>query len=115
VAPEPRRDLPVPVRVDLRRSDGTGAVEYAVNVSPGGVCLHLKEPLFEGETVHLEFTLPPSGPTVSADGRVVWTQWEEGSAGEVGFYETGVQLRGLDAEVARQLTAYASQPINRRR
>ena len=115
MAPEPRRDLPVPVRVDLRRSDGTTAVEYAVNVSPGGLCLHLKEPLAEGDRFHVEFTLPPSGPAVSAEARVVWTQWEEGSAEEGGFYETGVQLSGLGAEVARQLTAYANQPTNRRR
>lgn len=115
MSPEPRRDLPVPVPVDLRRSDGSSSVEYAVNVSPGGLCLHLKEPLSEGDRVHVEFTLPPSGPTVVADGRVVWTQWEEGGADEGGFYETGLQLGGLDAEVARQLTAYATQPINRRR
>jgi hypothetical protein len=113
---EPRRDLPVPVRVDLRRPDGTTAVEYAVNVSPGGLCLHLKVPIPEGERLWLEFTLPPSGPTVRAEGRVVWTSCEEGATSEEGgFHETGVQLSGLDAEVARQLTAYASQPIDRRR
>lgn len=113
---EPRRDLPVPVPVDLRWSDGSTAVEYAVNVSPGGLCLQLKDPMPVGERLRLEFTLPPSGPTVRAEGRVVWTNWEEGAASEGGgFYETGVQLSGLDAETARQLTAYASQPINRRR
>ena len=115
-ASEPRRDLPIPVPVDLRRSDGSTTLEYAVNISPGGLCLHLKFPIPEGERIRVEFTLPPSGPTVRAEGRVVWTSWEEGGgAEEAGFYETGVQLSGLDAEVARQLSAYASQPIDRRR
>jgi hypothetical protein len=112
---EPRRDLPVPVPVHLRRADGTTAVEYAVNVSPGGLCLHLKNPIPEGDRLRVDFTLPPSGPTVRAEGRVVWTSEEGTTSEEAGFYETGVQLSGLDAEVARQLTAYANQPIDRRR
>jgi hypothetical protein len=113
---EPRRDLPVPVRVDLQRPDGTTVVEYAVNVSPRGLCLHLKHPLSEGDRLRVEFTLPPSGPTVCAEGTVVWTSWEEGASGKEGdFYETGVLLSGVEKEVAQQLSEYASQPIDRRR
>jgi hypothetical protein len=112
---QPRRDLPVPLRVDLRRPDGTTTAEYAVNISPGGLCLHLKNALSEGDRVQVEFTLPPSGPTVRADARVVWTSWEGGEGEEAGFCETGVQLAGIEESVEQQLTAYASQPANRRR
>jgi hypothetical protein len=112
----PRRDLLIPVPVDLRRADGSTTLEYAVNVSPGVLCLHHRFPIPEEERIWVELTLPPSGPTIRAEGRVVWSSWEEGdSAEEAGFYETGAQLSGLDAEVARQLTAYANQPIDRRR
>jgi hypothetical protein len=116
MAAEPRRDLPVPVPVELRRPDGTTAVEYAVNVSPRGLCLQLKDPLTEGDRLGVEFTLPPCGPTVRAEGRVVWTSWEKGASGEGGgFHEAGVQLSGVEEEVEQQLSAYASHPTDRRR
>ncbi len=115
MGPEPRRDFPLPLRVDLRRPEGTTTVEYAVNISPGGLCLHLKDTLTEGDRVEVEFTLPPAGPTLRAEGRVVWTSWH-GDEGEEGrFCETGVQLSGVDESVEQQLFEYASRPANRRR
>ena len=115
MGPEPRRDFPLPLRVDLRRPEGTTTVEYAVNISPGGLCLHLKDTLTEGDRVEVEFTLPPAGPTVRAEGRVAWTNWQ-GAEGEEGrFCETGVQLSRVDESVEQQLFEYASQPTNRRR
>lgn len=110
---EPRRDLPVPVRVEMRRPDGTTTVEYAVNISPGGLCLQLSGGLSEGDEVRVEFTLPPSGPAVSADASVVWTRAARG--GEGSLSEIGLKLRGLEASVREQLAKYASQPVNRRR
>jgi len=112
---EPRRDLPVPLRVELQRPDGTTTVEYAVNISPGGLCLHLEDTLSEGDRVGLGFTLPPSGPTVSADGRVVWTSWQGAEGDEGRFCETGVKFGDLEESVAQRLLEYASQPANRRR
>jgi uncharacterized protein (TIGR02266 family) len=112
---EPRRDLPVPLRVDLRRPDGSTTVEYAVNISPGGLCLQLKDPLAEGDQVQVEFTLPPSGLTVRAEARVVWTNWMGAEGDEEYFCETGLQLAGLDETLRQQLHDYAIQPPNRRR
>jgi hypothetical protein len=112
-ASEPRRDLPVPVRVEMQRPDGTTTVEYAVNVSPGGVCLHLSRGLSEGDEVRVEFTLPPSGPTVSADASVVWTSSPEAEEGQLA--EIGLRLSGIEDSIRQQLAEYASQPINRRR
>jgi hypothetical protein len=112
---EPRRHLPVPLRVDLRRPDGTTAAEYAVNISPGGLCLHVKEALSEGDRIQVEFTLPPAGPTVRGDARVVWTRREGAEGGEGRFCETGVQFVGIEESVQEQLFTYASQPADRRR
>jgi hypothetical protein len=112
---EPRRDLPVPLRVDVRRPDGTTTVEYAVNISPGGLCLHLERALSRGDPVHLEFTLPPSGPVVRADANVVWIKEEEAVGVEGRFCETGVEFSDVEASIAEKLLAYASQPIDRRR
>jgi hypothetical protein len=115
MASEPRRDLPVPLRVELRRPDGTTTVEYAVNISPGGLCLHLEDTLAEGDRVGVEFTLPPSGPAVRADGRVVWTSWKGAEGDDGRFCETGVEFGDLEESVAQQLFEHASQPANRRR
>jgi Tfp pilus assembly protein PilZ len=112
---EPRRDLPVPLRVNLRRPDGTTTVEYAVNISSGGVCLHVKDTLSAGDRVHVEFTLPPSGPTIRADARVEWTSWQGAEGEERRFCETGVQFTGIEESVEQQLFAYARQPVDRRR
>jgi hypothetical protein len=80
------------------RNDGTRSREYAVNLSPGGVGLHLPRPLAVGEAVELAFELPPDGPTVRARGRVVWC--EGGGPGPRGpaalrFRETGVRFEEL--------------------
>jgi uncharacterized protein (TIGR02266 family) len=110
---EPRRDFPLPLRVDLRRPDGTTTVEYAVNISPGGLCLHLEDTLTEGDRVEVEFTLPPAGPTVRAEGRVAWVSCPEAEEGRLS--EIGVQFGNLEDRVRRELAEYASQPANRRR
>ena len=112
---EPRRDLPVPLPVDLRRPGGNTTVEYAVNISPGGLCLQLKDPLTEGDHVQVEFTLPPSGLTVRAEAMVVWTNWRGSEGEEEHFCETGLQLVGVEESLQQQLHDYASQPPNRRR
>ena len=60
MAAESRRDLPVPVPVELRRPDGTTAVEYAVNVSPRGLCLQLSGVEEEVERQLSEYTSHPT-------------------------------------------------------
>jgi len=113
VTPEPRQDLPIPLPVRLLRDGEEPRTVYAVNVSEGGLCLHLREPLPEGEVVRVEFTLPPDGPHVEAEARVVWSG--EGGAGGTGHSETGVRFETLAAELRDALHDYATQPKHRRR
>jgi hypothetical protein len=65
-----------------------------VNLSPGGVCLHLPRPLAVGETVELAFDLPPAGGPVCARGRVIWCE-APGAGGR--FHEAGVRFEELGA------------------
>jgi hypothetical protein len=92
--------------VELTRRDGTRRVEYAVNLSPGGLCLHLPRPIAVGEAVELAFAVPalPAAPAaqsparrVVARGRVIWAEGPaDGRAGgRVRFTETGVRFEGL--------------------
>jgi hypothetical protein len=118
---EPRRDFSVPVPVELVRADGAESHEYAVNLSPRGLCLHHREPLSVGEQVRVRFSLPGEDAALEARGKVVWSSAAgegegegEGDA-EVGLRESGVHLLDLDDSQRERLRHFASQPINRRR
>ena len=112
---EPRRDFSVPIRVVVQRGDGTELEEFALNLSPYGICVHSREGWEVGEHVTLSFRLPPEGPDVHAGAHVVWSnQSEEETPGGASLWETGLHLT-VDPELAAVLRAWASQPIDRRR
>ena len=91
--------------MELTRRDGSRRTEYAVNLSPGGLCLHLPRPIAVGEVVELAFAIPaPSaaelaipGGRIVAHGRVIWAERraEGAGGGRVRFTETGVRFEGL--------------------
>ena len=110
---DPRQDLSIPLPVRLLQEGAEPRTVYAVNVSEGGLCLHLREPLPEGEVVTLEFTLPPDGPRVEARARVVWSGGS--GPGPSGHAETGVRFESLAAELREALHAYATGPTHSRR
>ncbi len=112
---DPRRDFSVPIPVEVQRADGSRETEYAVNLSPRGLCLHLRRAIAVGEQVALRFLLPPDGPAVEAAGKVVWIGDEGQIDGSLRFWETGVHLVDLSPQVREALDRFASQPINRRR
>ncbi len=112
---DPRRDFSAPISVEVRRTNGSRSTEIAVNLSPRGVCLRVRDPLEVGEQVGLHFTLPPAGPTIVATGRVVWTGHDEQVDGETRSWETGVHLTELGASERAALGEFASQPVDRRR
>lgn len=112
---DPRRDFSVPIQVEVRRSDGTCDLEYAVNLSPRGLCIQLRRPIAVGEQVELRFALPPSGPSILTSGKVVWAGNEGQIDGPKRFWETGVHLPDLPESAREALMHFASQPINRRR
>ncbi len=121
---EPRRDFSVPVRIELWRAGGRRCEEFAVNASPGGLCIHASKALRVGEQVRVVFTIPPEGPRVDAPARVVWSTRREEEEPETApggaeaerehFWETGLHLE-LGPDAAQALAAWASQPIDRRR
>lgn len=89
------------------RGDGARSREYAVNLSPGGIGLHLPQPLAVGEAIEVVFELPPDGRAIRARGRVIWCE-ETGAASALRgapFRETGVRFEGLgeaDREAIRR-------------
>ncbi|MBM4382686.1 MAG: PilZ domain-containing protein [Deltaproteobacteria bacterium] len=110
---DPRRDFVATIEVELRREDGGLERARAVNLSPRGLCVHLRRAIEIGERVEVAFTLPPNGPEIRAHGKVVWTS----NAGDLGaaLFETGVHLLDLEPAASAALSEFANQPTNRRR
>lgn len=88
--------MPLPITVVDR--SGERRREYALNLSPSGIGLHLPRPLAAGETLQLGFVLPDRSGNIEARARVVWAERTPPSAG-ARFYEVGVRFEVLgDAE-----------------
>jgi uncharacterized protein (TIGR02266 family) len=112
---ESRRDLAVPIRVTLTRPGGEQSKEYAVNLSAGGVCLQVREPLGVGARVTLDFELPSDGEPVHLSGRVVWCTDEGELGGHARFCEMGLQFDKLDPALGERLARFAAQAGDSRR
>lgn len=104
---EPRRDLPVPLAVEVVGRDGVARVEYAVNVSSAGIGLHLPRPLPAGETLALAFPLPDGGGRIEARGRVAWSETVLRTA-RARFREVGIRFEVLRDEDRRRLARFAA-------
>ena len=113
--PQPRRDFTVPLRVDITLPDGSVCHEYAVNISPGGLCLHVSHPLPAEAVLPVRLELPPEGLEVRALGFVAWTSWHEDDDEAERFWETGLQFQEINATMRERIHSWASQPKNRRR
>ena len=112
---DPRRDFSVPIPVELSLDGAEATQEYAVNLSPRGLCLHVREPITVGTRVEVAFVLPPEAFRVEASGKIVWSS-HEGEIGVPGrFFEAGIHLDGISDEACERLRDYACQPVLRRR
>ncbi|MDD1633058.1 MAG: PilZ domain-containing protein [Methylococcaceae bacterium] len=105
---EPRRDLAVPIAVDVFRRDGEAALEYATNLSPGGVCLHARLRLTVGENVTVAFALPGDEGRIRARGRVTWREDDDPRA-EARFLETGVRFEVVDETDRERITRFVRE------
>jgi hypothetical protein len=112
---EPRRELAIPLPVRVERPEGGISTEYAVNLSPGGACLHLECRLAVGARVRLTFDLPPEGPHIEVLAAVVWSSDAAERPSGTRFFETGVRFEELPEAARQKLLAFASQPTDRRR
>jgi uncharacterized protein (TIGR02266 family) len=107
----PRRDLPVPLPVEVQGPNGSPNSEYAVNLSSGGICLHLREPLPVGSTVQVCFDLPSGGSRIEARARVVWFTREEERGTGVQFCEVGLRFETLGSTDGERIDHYVRQPF----
>jgi uncharacterized protein (TIGR02266 family) len=102
-----RHDLAVPLPVEVeRRSTGVERA-WATNLSPGGICLHLRAPLPVGEPVRVCLSLPDGDAPIEARGRVTWSESPAPEA-EARFFEVGVRFEVVAEADRRRLQALAA-------
>ncbi len=105
--------IPIPVR--LERADGMVSTEYALNLSPGGLCLQLRDPLGDSEEVRLRFSVPSLDLDLDTRARVVWTQPAKPDAHGELHTETGLSLLDLDEATRQKIYAHAIHPSEQAR
>jgi uncharacterized protein (TIGR02266 family) len=96
----------VPLRVEVLRRGSEPRTDYAVNLSPGGLGLHVPTPLPVGEALEIRFELPDGGPAVTARGRVVWSDAPP-RGGRVRFCEIGLRFEALPPAERTRLARFA--------
>ena len=100
-ASEPRHDFAIPLPVAVVGRAGERRIEYALNLSPSGMALHLARSPQTGEVLQVEFALPDeAAPPIVARGRVVWSE-TPARAERARFREVGVRFEVL-AEADRR-------------
>ena len=68
---EQARSLRIPLAVLVMREDAE-SVDYAINVSRGGMCLQTDRPAMPGDLVRLRFRLGPDRTEMAVETEVVW-------------------------------------------
>lgn len=94
--------------MEVFRRDGEAALEYATNLSPGGVCLHARVRFTVGESVTVAFALPGEDGGIQARGRVTWREDDDPKA-EACFLETGVRFEVIDETDRERITRFVRE------
>ena len=103
--------MPLPVELERRATGPERA--YATNLSPGGICLHLRAPLPVGEPVRVRLALrgvlpARGGEPIEARGRVTWSESPAPEA-EARFFEVGVRFEVVAEADRQRIQALAAQ------
>ena len=111
---DPRRDLSVPLPAVIRHPDGSLRNEYLVNVSIGGLCLHMRAPVSIGEALSVAFRLPSQADEIHASCKVVWTSHEGELHPVPRFFETGLFVLELSEADRQRIEAFVLAQVDRR-
>lgn len=114
--PEERRKFPrllLNVGVEytiLDEADSSSAETYIKNISAGGLCIILLEPLCVGARLNLRFLLPELNNEIKTECRIVWSREfiiGEGQSQTKG-YEAGIEFINISSEERNTINKYVS-------
>jgi uncharacterized protein (TIGR02266 family) len=96
------------VRVHLELRSAGVEHAWATNLSPGGICLHLRAPLPVGEPVSLRIVMPDEAEPIAARGRVTWAESPVSEAA-ARFFEVGIRFEVLTEPDRRRIQSLTAE------
>jgi uncharacterized protein (TIGR02266 family) len=103
----------VPLRVQVSRGAGS-RIDYAINLSSGGICVQTLEPSPPGTRLALAFDLDPDEPPIRVMAEVAWCVKEAERAEGMRFSEMGmrfVEIADADAEAIECFVERNAKPL----
>ena len=97
--------VPIQLLVDYQSSGGNFLFDFCKDLGTGGIFIQTAEPLDQGETIELTFTLPDSKETLKAKGKVIWVQHPLSTTPEL-TPGMGVQFDGFDTDQRKSLEQF---------
>ena len=98
--------IPIQLLVDYR-CDGHYLFDFCRDLGTGGVFIETNDPLAQGSTVDLTFTLPDSKETLQTKGKVIWVQSEVPNKRLTPGM--GVQFEGFDTKQREVLEEFVKR------
>ena len=101
-----RRNLRVPVRVEVHEDTGGSSHGYAINISPTGMGLQSSEAYKPGLRLHLRFSFGASDPSVELKSEVIWCMRDSDLSPGMIYYELGVRFVDVPPHVQGLLDSF---------
>jgi type IV pilus assembly protein PilZ len=104
-----RRDhrIPIQLLVDYK-CNGHYLFDFCKDLGAGGVFIQTDNPLPQGSTIDLTFTIPDSNETLTTKGSVMWVQQEVAGNKEL-VSGMGVQFEAFDSTQRNTLQEFISR------
>jgi len=104
-----RRNLRVPVRVEVREDAGGSSHGYAINISPTGMGLQSSEAYKPGLSLQLRFSFGASDQSVELDSEVIWCMRDSDLSPGMIYYELGVRFVDVPSDVQGLLDSFVER------
>ena len=103
---EERRSLRIPLPVVVVGKTGEPRVEYAINLSCGGLCLQTDSPGSVGDCLRLRFRLGLESSEIDVEAEVTWCTCDEERGHGTRFCEVGLRFIDLAEACERRISAF---------
>ena len=106
-----RRFFRVPLRVQVQRADSS-RTDYALNISPGGMCIQTTEACDSAARIRLRFRIGTEGKDVETEAEVMWCFSDEERSPGLRYYEMGLRFRGLPEREAEEIDRFIEESLD---
>jgi c-di-GMP-binding flagellar brake protein YcgR len=95
------------VPLDVTVNCGASAIAHTKDISAGGLCLIINEPIEAGKMIHLTFGLPGQTKTITGFAKVAWCR-----KASTQYYSAGLEFWDIDESAKQAILAYLNQHVS---